>query len=95
MVGLTKRKVQSGRRDSEGGGKTERSLGQNTEELQKQLYRHYNETSHLNAQWRVSTRHVNLCDHPNLSFPFLLLNPSILLLTSPLPYSPQPYPLHT
>lgn len=46
--------MQLGRRDFEGGGGTERSLGQNTETLQKQLYRHYNETSHLNVQWRVS-----------------------------------------
>ncbi len=56
---MTKRKVQAGRRDSEGGGRTERSLGQSAEDLQKKLYRHYNETSHLNAQWRVST----LCIH--------------------------------
>ncbi|EWM24878.1 hypothetical protein Naga_100265g5 [Nannochloropsis gaditana] len=60
MVGLTKRKVQLGRRDFEGGGGTERSLGQNTETLQKQLYRHYNETSHLNVQWRHSLTRISL-----------------------------------
>ncbi len=55
MVGLTKRKVQAGRRDFEGGGGTERTLAQNTEDLQKQLYQHYNKTGHLNVQWRVRT----------------------------------------
>lgn len=54
MVGVTKRKVQAGRRDAEGGGKTERTLGQSAEELQKKLAHHFNETSQLNHQWRVS-----------------------------------------
>lgn len=59
MVGLTKRKVQAGSRDSEGGGRTERSLGQSAEDLQKKLYKHYNETSYLNAQWRVRTHYIH------------------------------------
>lgn len=54
MPGLTKRQVQAGRTDSEGGGGTSRTLGQSTEELQYKLRRHFNDTYQMNHQWRVS-----------------------------------------
>lgn len=53
MVGLTKRRVQSGRKDAEGGGRPEKTMGQSTEELQRTLYQHFNHTAKLNHAWRV------------------------------------------
>lgn len=82
MVGLTKRKVQAGSRDSEGGGRTERSLGQSAEDLQKKLYKHYNETSYLNAQWRHSLTRVSLALSAILVFRLYKLRGEELTKTS-------------
>ena len=62
MTGITKRQVQAGRRDSEGGGGPAKTLGQTTEELQWKLRRHFNDTYQMNHQWRVSGYdHVCAC----------------------------------
>lgn len=54
MTGITKRQVQSGRKDAEGGSGTSKTYGQSTEEMQMKLRRHFNDTYNMNHQWRVS-----------------------------------------
>ncbi len=63
MVGITKRRVQAGRRDDfEGGsaGSKAARMGESTEEVQQKLRRHFNDTAFLQGQWRV--RGVGIVD---------------------------------
>lgn len=56
MVGVTKRRVQAGRRDDFEGGSTgskQARMEGSTEEVQRTLHRHFNETAFLQGQWRV------------------------------------------
>lgn len=57
MVGVTKRRVQAGRRNDDfgegGGGSKQARMEGSTEEVQKKLHRHFNETAFMQGQWRV------------------------------------------
>lgn len=62
MVGVTKRRVQAGRRDDfEGASSKATRLEESTGDLQRKLHRHFNETAFMQGQWRVRVR---VCVHP-------------------------------
>lgn len=68
MVGETKRRVQAGRRDDTEGGARSKTmrLGESTEDVQRKLHHHFNETAFMQGQWRVCTWCVGVCGMPCL-----------------------------